>query len=141
MLHNALTSIICNTFETQCGRCQNKNVARNAFLVNFRMYGTYISKHEEKSHRTVQLAIYAPMNYVGVAYREGKFMLNGFAQQGDITPWKKISYHDSCWRGVECFIYDERDQIAYIDDFNTKNWFTIEPATDELVACIAGVRY
>lgn len=141
MLHSALANIICTTFERHCGVWQSKKERehRVALLVTFRMYGTWLPELEKHTLRAAQLAVYAPMNYVGVAWREGpRVHPTSFVQTDPVTPWTKLSYHDSCWRsdGVERFLWDERDQIAYIDDMFSDDWYSVLTAPDDLIECI-----
>jgi hypothetical protein len=95
-LQHVIGDLICDIFEQAKLRFQPGRALKVAFSVGDR--------------KTLWLAIWAPMNYVGVLVRENH------------GPWKRKAYHDSGWRydGVERFFAENADRIEGLDTVETR---------------------
>lgn len=104
MLSYLLSDIICQTFEKEIGRGQNRRpvAEQKAMLVGFRIPINY---DKEDGYRQFDLLVYGPMNYVGVYIRERSHVAP-LDKDGEVSEeyvktvgeWKCVGYHDSCWR-------------------------------------------
>lgn len=129
MLQHILSTIICDTFERQVGRWQQKNKARKALKIRFRLNIDY---DIEDGYRWLDLIIYGPHNYVYVFTSESWniYHLEDVESHTDDGPVFKSgkgyevgkngltlhSFHDSCWRdAVHRVISEYSDRIAGIN--------------------------
>jgi hypothetical protein len=129
-----LCTAICQTWEHHFGKFQVKQDVPKAMRVTF---STSINYDTESGYRYVDLAIFAPMNYVGVWVRErwtvipledlegedgDEHVKKGKSYNEGHTPWRRVAYHDSCWReGVEQVIKDHQNEIL---TFNGPSFFS-----------------
>lgn len=135
MLTTLLSNIICKTFETKVGRNQSRHTVPQAMLVSFKAYGKDEDHLSERTvYRYVELLIYGPDNYVGVLCRE-IVVTDGVREE---MPWKKLSYHDSCWRsdGVDRFFWAHQHALCTVNDLFEKDWYTVIAPTKEMVDTI-----
>jgi hypothetical protein len=125
MLQWVLRTIICYEFEKNVGRNQAVRLASDSdkysdqpmfgMLMNFCLYNV----SDDQEYPKVQMLIFAPMNYVGVYYRESIRDACGPDDESDdrYTEWKRLSYHGSCWRddGVDRFLSQFGPRINTLD--------------------------
>lgn len=147
MLATILETIICVEFEKQFPeKFESRKDEPKAMLVSF---NKRINYDTEQGYRHLHLAIYASSNYVFVAemddwnvislddleYDDGNqdsYIKPGKDYVKGKSDWKRLSYHDSCWRsdGVNRFIWEHRDELNGIDNWVfKKNWYDIVPVS------------
>jgi hypothetical protein len=126
-MYDLVTKVLVQTFEEKVGKHQihNKDGKRRALKVVFSLT---IDHEKEDGYRFLDLIIYGPMNYVGVYARErwNVIPLEDLEDEDDGGPkpgknyvegaekWKRIAYHDSCWRtdGVHRLLFENRLKIT-----------------------------
>ncbi len=118
-----LTSIICSTFETQCGRWQEKQESPKGLLISF---GLRLHPDEEEGFRDAHLLIFAPANYVQVWVHETYDVLT--AEDDDYNSGMELTQlanHDSGWRdsGVRQFLLDYKDRLLTLK--KVPNWYRL----------------
>jgi hypothetical protein len=122
MLDYILSSVICDEFERNVGRNQQKNIKMNGMLL------TFSSCHSEYGiedvYNNTDLLLFAETNYVGVYTREHWTPCNKDLR--GMIPWRALSYHDSCWRedGVTRFLISNRERLIVLSTRNTEGWYT-----------------
>ena len=121
-----LSSIICKTFMSACGKFQSKKDTPKAFVIRF---NSNIDYEKEEGYRWVYLALYAQYNYVSVYTREAwnvipiedleydeeigeSYVKKGKNYNEGHSDWKLLMSHDSCWRdAVKEFLFQNADVI------------------------------
>lgn len=108
--------------------------------MNFRLNE---SDHE---YPVAQLLIFAEYNYVGVYYRESLRDACGPEDDGDdrYTKWRRLSYHDSCWRddGVDRFLsrFGPRiNTLDWHDGICNNKWYSLRPVSDDQATALRNV--
>lgn len=135
--HTIISSIICSEYMHSYSKWQKKNDEPSAMLVSFSLSIDY---DIEEGYRNLEIAVYAPMNYVGVYLRETwdvirqddlEILEDGEAQikessEGYIkgaSDWHCAGYHDSCWRdAVENILRAYAKRISILNTFD--HWHT-----------------
>jgi hypothetical protein len=139
-----LADIICQTFTEQCGKfqCKKPEAEQKAMVVGFSIPIDY---DKEQGYRHLDVAIYGPMNYVGVWTRERWTVipLEDLEDDGEgdtcvkkgkdynkgQSEWKQVCYHDSGWRSVvQDIIFQNRDKLGTFDG-TCKFYTLIDPKT------------
>ncbi len=99
------------TFERECGKGQNSK-GKKAFQVTLALAIDY---DLEEGNRSLEIAFWAPMNYVQVWVRETALVISvdelDFDDESDPqvkkgspgyqkseTPWRKVADHDTAWK-------------------------------------------
>lgn len=107
-----VAKMLAATFENEFGKFQVKKESPMAMLTRFSLG---IDHEKEEGYRNLEIAIFAPMNYVGVWVRETwnviptedleydeasdeSFVKAGKDYVQGASEWKRVAYHDSCWR-------------------------------------------
>lgn len=130
-MHNLVADLIIEAFLDKVG----KNQPGKALLVSF---SKKINYNTEEGYRQYDLLIQAPMNYVGVFYREcwDVIPLEALVETDDgdteattdytkgESPWQSLCYHDSGWReeGVQEFLRNHKKDIL---GFVSKPYFKV----------------
>ena len=87
---------------------------------------------QEQGHRYLDLAIYAPANYVGV-YSRSRWNISEKTKEEYVegcSEWKCLAYHDSCWtEGVEIFLKENESEIICLDTLT--DWYEIVNMSEE----------
>lgn len=145
LLLHVFNTVICRSFEELCGKWQvNKKVEeRKAFLITFSLH--LVDHDKEEGYRNLDILIYGPMNYVGVWVREHwdviptedlvyneaddeSFVKPGKDYVKGSSPWKRVTYHDSCWRdGVESTLREYAPRIGTIGKPCSKWYELVNP--------------
>jgi hypothetical protein len=130
-LLNILTTTICSTFSTVCGKWQSKKAEPKAFVMEF---GLTLDYDKEEGHRNLVVALYACNNYVNVYTRETwdvipledleyseeddeSYVKPGKDYQKGKSPWTLVVSHDSGWTsGVRNILQDKRINTLRADD-------------------------
>jgi hypothetical protein len=139
-----LTTIIDQTFMKEVGKFQAKNPTEMDRAMHVR-FSVPIDTEKEEGYRYLDLAIYAPMNYVQVWTRDAwnVIPLDELAYEDDdgeafviagspgyregASVWKLLADHDSCWRdGVRSLLQQHRNKLS---SFSGAKWFTVVPVT------------
>ncbi len=113
-MHHLLRAIIAQEFIARVGKFQRDKEHPQAMLISFAVP----CHDDEEGYRTLDMLIYAPLNYVQVWTRERWDVIPLFDldydEQGEAKikrgkkytaghdPWTKVADHDSCWpEGIE----------------------------------------
>lgn len=140
-MKNIVSNIIAQEFEKNVGRWQSKKITPHAMKITFHLNNNW---DLEEGYRHLQILIYGPMNYVGVFVKEDWNIIPvdeiededslkpGCDYRRGSTPWKLMSYHDSCWRsdGLNSILSLHKDRINCLDSIG--HWYTLEEVTEEL---------
>lgn len=144
-MQHIVTKIITETFESEIKRNQSENANPVAMKVTFDLSIDY---SKEDGYRTLDMLIYAPMNYVGVIVRENwnVVSLSDIDNDNDClkpdcdyvkgtTYWLYASYHDSCWRtdGVSRVIQENKERIISISPQRLSGWYEKVAMTPKLL--------
>ncbi len=136
-------TVLNATFEEKCGKWQADKPAPKAFQIQFALG---INHETEDGYRTLEIALFAPHNYVQVwvrktweviplddlEYAEGECIGTkpGKEYRKGASEWRKVADHDSCWReGVENILREYEREITVLRT-NLDDWWTlIDPET------------
>ena len=108
MMTNLLSSLICNLFQDTfelMNSAPDHGGHGKAMWMGFRL---------PDQDRALTMALYAPLNYVGVFAA----LSPAFKDITEIKGWRMASYHSSCWRtdGVEQIISAVQELDATVLD-------------------------
>lgn len=136
-LLSIISRMICETFEKEIGKNQQKNEKQFAIDIHFSLSVDY---DKEDGYRWLHLRIFAPRNYVVVLKKESWKIIENEKTNENSEDWKIIADHDSCWRddGVRRIIREYSNKISHISQLS--GWYQKTELSSEKIEEISELR-